>query len=323
MQDVAQAIEHYGVIVVFVSVLLDKAGLPVPSYPVLLVAGALSVSGGAPAVAIVLTAICAGLTADLLWYGAGVKFGRRTLAVLCKISLSPDSCVRHSETVLSRSGPWALLFVKFIPGLRYVSVVLAGINRVSLPVFLLLDGAGNSIYFGVAVTLGRLFHDALDAVLATLTRLGVYGLALIAGALGLYLTIRWIQRQNFIRQLRMDRISVEELIAMIDAGQEPVIVDVRPVDARREGMIPGAIACGISDATAALGHVPRDREIVVYCSCPNEATAAIAALHLKRAGFKRIRPLLGGIEAWAKAGRSVVIVHSPAANDAGEVLRTA
>ena len=323
MQEVAQAIEHYGVIVVFVSVLLDKAGLPVPSYPVLLVAGALSVSGGAPPVAIVLAAICAGMTADLLWYSAGVKFGRRTLAVLCKISLSPDSCVRHSETVLSRSGPWALLFVKFIPGLRYVSVVLAGINRVSLPLFVLLDGAGNGLYFGVAVTLGRLFHDALDAVLATLTRLGIYGLALIAGALGLYLTIRWIQRQNFIRQLKMDRISVEELIGMIDDGQEPVIVDVRPIDARREGMIPGAIACGISDATAALEHVPRDREIVVYCSCPNEATAAIAALHLKRAGFKRIRPLLGGIEAWAKAGRSVVLVHSAAANDAGEVLRTA
>src|SRR3954465_945083 len=123
MAAVAQIIQDYGLVVVFISVLLDKAGLPVPSYPVLLVAGALSLSGGAPPAGIILAAICAAMIADLMWYGAGARFGRRTLSVLCKISLSPDSCVRHTETFLSRSGPWALLFVKFIPGLRYVSVV--------------------------------------------------------------------------------------------------------------------------------------------------------------------------------------------------------
>jgi len=118
MQEARQIIEHYGLLVVFVSVLLDKAGLPLPSYPILLVAGALSVSGGAPIVAVLAGAVSGAMIADLLWYGAGAKFGRRALGIVCRISISPDSCVRQTESVFARSGPWSLLFVKFIPGLR-------------------------------------------------------------------------------------------------------------------------------------------------------------------------------------------------------------
>jgi rhodanese-related sulfurtransferase len=144
-------------------------------------------------------------------------------------------------------------------------------------------------------------------------------LALVAAALALYWGVRWIERQRFIRQLKMDRISIGELTEMIDAGQLPIIVDVRPVELRiREGMIPGALASGISEGPNVLQHLSRDAEIVVYCTCPNEASAAMAALHLKRAGFKRIRPLLGGLEAWANAGRPVepaVAAAAPAIPD--------
>jgi membrane protein DedA with SNARE-associated domain/rhodanese-related sulfurtransferase len=306
MSEITFAIEHYGLAIVFLSVLLDKAGLPIPSYPVLLVAGALSLSGGAPISLILAAATAGALIADLAWYAAAVKLGRRVFALLCKFTLSPDSCVRRSESVFTRIGPWSLLVVKFIPGLRYVSIAVAGFTRVSLPLFIVLDGVGNLLYFTVAVMLGRMFHDAIDSVLVTLAQLGAYGVALIAGGLVLYLALRWIDRQNFIRQLRMDRISVEELGRMMDEGHKPIVVDVRPVELRmRDGMIPGALIAEISGASGALKDLPRDVELVVYCSCPNEASAAIAALHLKRAGFKRIRPLLGGIEAWVSSGRPI------------------
>jgi rhodanese-related sulfurtransferase len=155
--------------------------------------------------------------------------------------------------------------------------------------------------------LGRIFHNAISAVLATLVHLGEYGLLLLAAALALYLVLRWIERQLFIRRMRMDRISVDELARMIDEGLNPVIFDVRHADTRsRDGIIPGAVGAHASDILAMLADYPRDAEIVVYCACPNEASAAIAALHLKRAGFRKIRPLLGGIEAWAGAGRPIV-----------------
>lgn len=306
MQDASLILEQYGLLVVFVSVLLDKAGLPLPSYPILLVAGALSTSGGSPVAAVLASAVSGAMIADLLWYGAGVKFGRRALGIVCQISISPDSCVRQTESVFARSGPWSLLFVKFIPGLRYVSIVLSGITRVSLALFLLLDAIGNTIYFLVPLLLGWLFHDALEAVMATLIQLGAYGIAIVLAVLALYLTVRWIERQNFIRRLRMNRISVEELAVLIDSGQAPIIVDVRSADTRlREGIIPGAVPGGVSELATSMTQTARDTEIVVYCSCPNEASAAVAALHLKRAGFTRIRPLLGGIDAWVQAGRPI------------------
>jgi rhodanese-related sulfurtransferase len=125
---------------------------------------------------------------------------------------------------------------------------------------------------------------------------------------GLYIAARWIERQAFARRLRMDRITVKELAEMLDGGKTPFIFDVRPSDVRlREGMIPGAIAAHAMEIKAILGQYKRDTEIVIYCSCPNEASAAVAALHLKRAGFKRIRPLLGGVEAWSAAGRKTEV----------------
>ena len=179
---------------------------------------------------------------------------------------------------------------------------------VFLPIFLALDAIGGALYFAVPIVLGRVFHNAVAAVLATLIQLGKLGIVAIVGALGVYLLVRWIERRLFIRRLRMDRISVDELADMIDGGKSPVILDVRPSDARqRDGVIPGAIAAHPSDIESVLKSHPRDVEVIIYCACPNEATAAIAALHLKRAGYRKIRPLLGGIDAWAGAGRPIEI----------------
>jgi membrane protein DedA with SNARE-associated domain/rhodanese-related sulfurtransferase len=308
MQHVMWLVQHHGLLIVLGTVLLNGAGIPIPSYPILMMAGALMLTDGPSPLVILLTAAVAAMFADLGWYLAGAHFGRRIPAFLCKLSLSPDSCVRQTETVYIRAGPLALLFARFVPGLGNIAVVLSGILGVGLPLFLLLDALGAALYFTVPIILGRLFHDTIDSLLLTLTRLGQYGLMLVAVALAIYLLGRWIRRRLFIRQLRMDRISVSELAVLIDRGESPVIFDVRTAEARlRDGIIPGSLAAHHSDIATALEAYPHEIEVVVYCSCPNEASAATAARHLKRAGFKKIRPLLGGIEAWSQAGRAIEI----------------
>lgn len=306
MHEVTHLIEHYGLLVVFLSVLLDIGGVPLPSYPVLLVAGALSLTDGASLPGIIGAGVAGAMIADLLWYAAGARLGRKVLSLLCRFTLSPDSCVRQTEDVFARMGPWSLLFAKFVPGLGYVSVVLSGITGLRVPLFLLLDGMGDALYIALPVVLGRIFHRAIDSVLATLLQLGEYGVVLVTALFLLYLAARWIERRAFARRLAMDRISVAELVAMMDGGRSPVIFDVRPSDARlRDGIIPGAVPAHVGEIDDIIERYARDTEIVIYCACPNEASAALAALHLKRAGFKRIRPLLGGIEAWVSAGRAI------------------
>jgi membrane protein DedA with SNARE-associated domain/rhodanese-related sulfurtransferase len=309
VEHITQLIQHHGVAVVFLTVLLSRGGLPYPAWPVLLVAGALTAANGMSVLLLFGAAVAGDVIADVFWYGAGVRWGRRALGFLCKFTLSPDSCVRQTETMFTRMGAATLLFARFVPGFSYVAVALSGITGVGLATFLVLDGIGSGVYVVVPLLLGRVFHNVVADIITTLARLGEYGIALVAAALVLYVAVRWIQRQIFIRQLRMDRISVNELTDMIDGGRTPVIFDVRTAEARqREGMIPGAVAAHAAEIEAVLKQYPRDVEVVIYCACPNEATAALAALHLRRAGYRKIRPLLGGIEAWSQAGRPLATV---------------
>jgi membrane protein DedA with SNARE-associated domain/rhodanese-related sulfurtransferase len=303
MQHFAPLIEQFGLLIVFANVLLEQGGLPLPSWPLLIVAGALGFSGTG-VVPPLIAAAAGAVLADTGWYYAGAHWGRKVLATLCRISLSPDSCVRQTESLFTRVGPKALLFVKLLPGLGLVTVTMSGITGVSVPVFLLLDGIGAALFVAVPIVLGRIFHDAVDVVLVTLAQLGKWGAVLLFAAFAVYICVRWIKRQAFIRQLRMDRITVAELADMIGAGKTPLIFDVRPVDAQRDGIIPGA-RLAPSKLDEVLSDFPRDAEIVVYCACPNEASAVVVAQQFRRAGFKTIRPLLGGIEAWSKAGYPV------------------
>src|SRR5258706_1200819 len=308
MHDAIALIGEYGLIVVFLNCFLDQAGLPLPAYPTLMVAAALGSRNGYQMMpAIVLAGVAGGMIADIGWYATSRRYGRRVLSLLCRISLSPDSCVRQTDILYARIGMSALLLAKFIPGLGIVSIALSGAARVSALKFILFDTIGALAYVSSAVILGALFRNAIFDALAVLAQLGTLGLLLMVTALGIYLLLRWWQRQAFIRHLRMDRISADELADMIDRGETPVILDVRPHDVRmQEGIIPGALFAHPADTDLLSMSHPPDIQIVVYCSCPNEASAAIAAKHLKRAGYKKIRPLLGGLQSWADSGRPIV-----------------
>ena len=309
MDNLTSLVLNYGLALVFASAFIEQLGLPIPSYPVLLVAGAMSFAGGDPIFLIVIIGTLGVVLGDLVVYVAGMRFGRRALSVVCKLSFARDDCVRRTEDRFAHYGPWALLFVKFLPGFALVLILLSGVTRLAIPLFLTLDGVGALAYVALPVALGAIFHGAIDSALTAITRWGEYGTALVVGLLLVYLIYRVVDRQLFIRQLRMARISVEELAGLIDTGQSPVIFDVRSSEARqREGIIPNSIGARADEISLVAAQYARDVEIIVYCSCPNEASAAVAARHLKRAGFKHIRPLLGGIDAWAKTGRPIQLV---------------
>ena len=306
MQELTHLIEVYGLLLIFAVVLLDEIGLPVPSLPALVVAGAVARNGHFSVSAIIGAALAGTLLADLAWYWAGRRYGRRILSLLCRISLAPDSCVRQTENLFSRVGSWSLVFARYVPAFNNLAVAMAAILRLPLAFFLLLNLLGGFLYYGLVVLLGAFFHRAVADVLHTMAAFGMISIAAVAVVFALYLLLRWWERATFIRQLRMDRITVAELVDLIESGNAPVILDVRSADARsRDGIIPGALAAHPEDIHPLLEEISPETEIVVYCACPNEASAAVAARHLKRAGFKKIRPLLGGVEAWVGAGHQL------------------
>jgi membrane protein DedA with SNARE-associated domain/rhodanese-related sulfurtransferase len=302
--DIAAFFAEYGLLLMFSVVLVEQLGVPVPAMPVLLFAGAKAAEDplyGAIALAL---ATLACMIADLAWYAAGRRYGHGVLKLLCRVSLSPDACVRQTESTFEKRGVATLLIAKFVPGLATVAPPVAGALGLKASSFLIFNGAGSALYCGTGIVLGLLFHDQIDWLLERLVTLGTRAMAMLGVLLALYIAYRWWDRYRFVKSLDAGRISVDELSRMMDAGEKPIVLDVRSrvhreIDGRR---IPGAVHVDINALEAALEGIPRDRDVVVYCACPNEVTAVKVAMQLRERGIRRVRPLLGGIDAWVLAG---------------------
>ena len=306
MQLLLDLISQYGVAFVFICIFAEQAGVPIPAYPVLLVAGSLAAQGRLPLAVVWPVAVLACLLADSLWYAAGRRFGSRVLRVLCKLSLSPDGCVRQTETIFARWGAPSLVVAKFVPGFASVATSMAGSTGVRRQPFLFFDSLGATLWTGVGLGLGWVFAPAVNDALAVLQRLGQWGLLLVLGLLALFIAVRAVRRQRFKAKLKMDRISVDALAGMLKRGEAPVLVDVRRAVNRDDGRIPGAIVFDDDAWPADLQAAHDDAFVVVYCACPNEASAVLVAKKLMQRGFKRVRPLQGGIDAWRAAGFEIV-----------------
>lgn len=302
MELLLHLIGTYGLLVVFVSVFLDQGGIPVPAYPPIIVTTAVAVDGQQSLWPTLLVATLAALLADGLWFLGGRRFGAALLRLMCRLSLSPDSCVLMTRGIYARWGAPSLLVAKFVPGFAAVATTLAGETGTRAQRFVLYDGLGALLWSGVAVVLGAVFHEAVNDVLDQLEALGRRGLILLAMLVVVFLAYKLVRRQLFMRELRMARISVAELSRLIEDGGQPMILDVRsPKQRAASGWIPGALfVASLSDTTLE----PHD-EVIVYCDCPNEASAANLARELRKRGFKRVRPLAGGFEAWQAQGFSV------------------
>jgi membrane protein DedA with SNARE-associated domain/rhodanese-related sulfurtransferase len=306
MEQLIGLIQQHGLWLVFVNVLVEQAGVPVPAYPTLIVAGAYLTGGDYEVVALLMVGVLAAVIADTFWYLAGRRFGTRVLKTLCRLSLSPDSCVRQTETIFERFGAASMVFAKFVPGFASVATALAGAMGLRYWKFVLFDLIGALLWVGVAVGLGYLFRDAIGDAMETLQSLGKWGLVIVAAAFAAWIAAKWWRRVLFIRQLRMDRVTVAELKAMLDADRVGMILDVRSaLTQAASGRIPGARPVDMKRIAEGLVGVPTDGEVIVYCACPNEATAVKVAEKLRDLGFKRVRPLYGGIDAWIEAGHDV------------------
>ena len=299
MQDILRALQLYGLQIVFVGVLLDQGGLPLPSFSLVIVAAGVATEAGASVWPIFALAVLATVIADLIWFAGGRRFGAAMLRMICRVSLSPDSCVGATRRIYTRWGAPSLIFAKYVPGLAAVATTLAGETRIPVARFALYDGIGAALWAGGGVALGVIFHEAIDAVLDELELLGNSALLLLAVAVLVFIAIKWWQRWRFKLRIRMARISVAELADLLRMQVKVALLDARSADRReRTGWIPGSV--WVSDVEQlALGVY---EQVVVYCDCPNDATAALVAKRLHAKGVAHVRPLAGGLEAWLKNG---------------------
>ena len=305
-------IEH-AVAVVFVATFVARVGFPVPAGPILVVAGGLAAVATGPAAlaAMVVASWLANLLGDAVWFYAGRLYGYRFMRLLCKISMSPDSCVRRSETLIGRWGGMSLVAAKFVPGVSVVAPPMAGALGMSSWRFLVFETAAALLWTGVFLCLGWIFREQIQAVLDTLADAGSIATAALVVVLAAMLARRWWRRRMVLRITGMPRATVGELQALLDSDAPPIVIDVRgeagvQVDPRR---IPGAVPLALKTIQE-RGALPFDhdgaREVILYCSCPNEVSAALGAQALLERGLKRARPLAGGLEAWVAAGRPTV-----------------
>jgi membrane protein DedA with SNARE-associated domain/rhodanese-related sulfurtransferase len=312
-QQLVLALSQYGLMVVLLNVLLDQIGLPVPAVPTLIIAGAFAASGQLSLGELFAGSVAACLIADSGWYWVGQKYGIRVLKTLCRISLEPDSCVSQTQTRFERWGVNSLVIAKFVPGLAIIAPPLAGAMRIGWPRFLVLSTLSAALWAGFALLAGVLFRAQIQQLLQTLDQLGSAVVIVGASLLALYIAYKWWQRARFYSLLRMARIGVDELYELMQAGAAPVVIDVRSATARslEPRWIPGALNISLSEVGQRLKDLPRDRDIIVYCTCPSEASAARVAKILMNHGFKRVRPLHGGLDAWLAAGYAVVTETPP------------
>jgi len=292
---------RHGYIVIFVAVFIEQIGLPIPSGPVLLAAGALAGFHRlylAPVLALSLTA---SLISDSLWFALGRQRGGAVLRFVCRVSIEPDTCVSKTHSAYLRYGPESLLISKFLPWFGTLGPPLAGMFNLAIWKFILIDSGGALLWAGAYIASGWLFRRQLEDVVAALSRFGAtIGYALGAGVAA-YLIFKLVRLWRHHRGYRTHRMTPGELKQRMEAGEPLVVVDLRADTERHQGCIPGAMLAEYRDLDS-LVPVIGAKEVVFYCSCPDELTSVRAALRLKRHGVTRLHALQGGFPAWRALG---------------------
>ena len=299
---------HYGYLIVFLWVLTEQLGIPIPSTPLLLTAGTLTATRSLVLPLVLAAALLGSLIADSVWYLFGRRYGATVVRLMCRLSLESTACVRKTEGYFTKNGAAALLVAKFVPGLGTVAAPIAGQIGMRYSRFVLFDAGGVMLWALTGTLGGRFFGDVLErnphAFSWMAHFIGVFFVLLLVG----FLAWRMLQRRAFLRSVRMARLDPRELKQMIDGGQPVFIVDLRhPLDYLPDPRtLPGALSLTPDKLVAESERIPRDREIVLFCTCPSEATAARMALRLRNMGVHRVRPLRGGFDEWKRLGYPLV-----------------
>ncbi|HEX3571004.1 MAG TPA: VTT domain-containing protein [Acidobacteriaceae bacterium] len=294
--------------VLFLWVLVEQFGMPIPSIPLLLTAGTLSATHRISAVTALAAVIAACAISDTAWYLLGRRLGSRVIRLLCKLSMEATTCVARTEGYFIRRGPVTLLFAKFVPGLSTVAAPIAGQTGMPYGRFIAYDISGSLLWSVSFVLAGRFFGDIAKHSQAFFGLLSHFAAAVfIIMVVGFFL-YRVTKQRRFLAQVRELRIDPADVKAMIDAAitqsDHPYIVDLRhPLDYLPDPrVLPGAVRIGPTELSQRADRIPRDRDVILYCTCPSEETSAKVALQLHRLGITRVRPLRGGFDGWKQAG---------------------
>lgn len=309
MHGVLGLMEHHAYLLLFVWVLMEQGGVPIPAGPVMLALGTMSAARHTHVAFALPIAVVACLISDSVWFFLGKRYGSRILDLLCRFSMEANTCVTRTEGHLQKRGAVTLLFAKFVPGLTTVAPPLAGQARISYLSFLVYDAIGSLAWAAAWLFAGRFFGDLAKRsadLFAMLRHFGGWIVVLMVIGVIVY---RYIRKQQFLRELRILRLEPNQLMQMIDEADRkgvdrPFIVDLRhPLDVMTDPLVlPGALRIGPDEIKQQKEIIPRDRDIVLYCTCPSEETSAKVALELRRMGVKRVRPLRGGLQGWKDAG---------------------
>jgi membrane protein DedA with SNARE-associated domain/rhodanese-related sulfurtransferase len=279
-------------------------GVPIPSTPLLITAGTLTATHRLNLPLVVISAVVGCLAADTIWYFLGRRFGGAMVRLVCRLSLEATTCVRRTENYFSKHGLRALLFSKFIPGLTTLAAPIAGQSGVPYRSFLAYDTMGSIIWTLTLTLSGRFFGDVLklDPIAMSWVR-NSFGALFLLAVIG-FVLYRVMRQQAFMRELRSSRLEPEDLKRRLDDGEPVYIVDLRhPLDYLPDPrVLPGAVRFTADTLLANSDRIPRDRDIVLYCTCPSEATAAKTAMSIKKLGISRVRPLKGGFDGWKNLG---------------------
>lgn len=306
METLLAELSRYGVPFVGFNVLLQQIGLPIPAVPTMMVAGALAADARLSGVGVFLISVAASVLADAVWFWAGRHYGYPVLRFLCRVSLSPDACVRQTEGIFERYGFYSLIVSKFVPGFSTVAPPVAGALRMALPQFLVAAVASAALWVGVAMGVGWVFRTQIEFALAWMAHNAALAGFALGGVFGLYIAWKALQRWRMARFVHAARITVDELKDRLTSELAPFLVDVgsRLAHQSRPHIV-GAVLMDLDQIARDIDAFPRDREIVFYCACPNEASAKRAAQILLTKGFREVRPLIGGLDAWMEAGHPV------------------
>jgi membrane protein DedA with SNARE-associated domain/rhodanese-related sulfurtransferase len=320
---------HYAYLIIFLWVLVEQIGIPIPSVPVLLTAGTLSATHRVSWFGITVAMLFACVIADTVWFSLGRRYGNSVLKLLCRLSFEASTCVSKTEGYFTRRGAVTLLFAKFVPGLSTVAAPIAGQTGMSYPRFIAWDLAGSLIWGETFILAGRFFGDLAKKSAPFFAWLGHFAIFIFAAMVLGFLAHRIWKQRKFLQQVREMRLEPSELKSMLDdaeanGNKPPFIVDLRhPLDYLPDPrVLPGALRIGPNEIKQHSEIIPRDRDVILYCTCPSEETSAKLALQLHKIGIYRVRPLRGGFDGWKQAGYPLVdyVTDAPTSTVVPQIL---
>lgn len=297
MDDLSQLLREWGPLAVFCVVLTEQLGAPLPTLPLLLLAGALAGNAGRLGGHEILAATAGSLVGAWVWFLLGRRYGGRVLGLLCKVSLSPDACVRQTELAFEKRGPLALVIARFVPGLALLAPPVAGGVGMSNGAFVAWQGLAATLYALAGIGGGVLFYEQFNVALGWFSRHLGWSAGVVLAVVALMVAWRYAKRVSG-RKIR--RMTPQQLAHALASKDPPLVLDARSMLSRKSDArsVPGALPVDLDDSSA-IDALPAGRRFITYCACPNDASAVELARRMHRAGRRKVSVLQGGLDSWA------------------------